>query len=178
MRSLKIPTLLLTTWLLVTGSLTHAAIESGGATFEVFPSDVNLKYLRDKQSLVVRITGVNSRPDTNWATALQWNVVIPPQNTPGGAVNPLARTCTSSSDSECYDGVDANGANVYRLNVTAVSQIDYSRLAVQAGLPGGISFDRGIILGEAHDCDGVRLTNAEVAMAPVSDRFSYFTAQF
>ncbi len=130
------------------------------------------------QPLVVRITGVNSRPDSNWATTLQWNVEVPPANTPGGTVNPLARTCSSPSDSECYDKtVDASGLVIviYRLNVTAMSQIDYGRLAVQAGLPGGITFDRGIILGEAHDCDGVRLTNAEVALAPVSDRFSYFT---
>jgi hypothetical protein len=39
--------------------LVHAAIENGSATFEVFPSDVNLKYVRDKQSLVVRITEPN-----------------------------------------------------------------------------------------------------------------------
>ena len=130
------------------------------------------------QSLVVRITGVNSRPDTNWATALQWNVVVPPRNADAGTSDPLGRDCTSSIDSECYHVVvnpDNTKTFFYQLNVTAVSQIDYSRLAVQAGLPGGISFNRGIILGEAHDCDGVRLTNAEVAMAPVSDRFSYFT---
>ncbi|HEY3901313.1 MAG TPA: DUF1549 and DUF1553 domain-containing protein [Chthoniobacter sp.] len=70
MRSQKrlVPTLFLTAWLLVSGGLVHAAIENGSATFEVFPSDVNLKYVRDKQSLVVRITepnGVNRNVTTD-----------------------------------------------------------------------------------------------------------------
>ena len=43
---------------LAASSLGHAAIDSS-ATFEVFPSDVNLTYSRDKQSLVVRITEAN-----------------------------------------------------------------------------------------------------------------------
>ena len=41
--------------LLAATSLGHAAIDTS-ATFEVFPSDVNLTYSRDKQTLVVRIT--------------------------------------------------------------------------------------------------------------------------
>ena len=36
----------------------QAALEAP-ATFEVFPSDVNLTYSRDKQSLVVRVTEAN-----------------------------------------------------------------------------------------------------------------------
>src|SRR6266567_589342 len=58
MRSHKITTLLLTTCLLAAGGLMHAAAESGTAV-EVFPADVNLKFLRDKQTLVVRITEPN-----------------------------------------------------------------------------------------------------------------------
>ena len=46
---------LLTASLFVTASLLHAALDAS-APFEVFPADVNLKFLRDKQSLVVRIT--------------------------------------------------------------------------------------------------------------------------
>jgi len=59
MRSSKITTLLLSTCLFATGGLLHVAAESGAATVEVFPSDVNLKFLRDKQSLVVRTTEPN-----------------------------------------------------------------------------------------------------------------------
>jgi len=44
--------------LFLAGGLAQAAIESS-ATFEVFPPDVNLKFLRDRQSLVVRITEPN-----------------------------------------------------------------------------------------------------------------------
>ncbi len=34
----------------------RAALETGGSTFEVFPAQVNLKFQRDRQSLVVRFT--------------------------------------------------------------------------------------------------------------------------
>ncbi|HEX4459295.1 MAG TPA: hypothetical protein VIA18_15055 [Polyangia bacterium] len=131
------------------------------------------------QLLVVRVTGANARADSNWATTLQWNVEIPPSNALTGASNPLGRDCTSPSDSECYQQVVDSAGNIttfYRLNVTAMSQLDYSHLGVLAGLPGGQSFNHGIVLGEVHDCDGVRLQNAEVAMAPLDDRFSYFTS--
>jgi len=57
MSPMKLP-YFFTAVLLATASLGHAAIESS-ATFEVFPSDVNLTYQRDKQSLVVRITEPN-----------------------------------------------------------------------------------------------------------------------
>src|ERR1041384_5271627 len=36
-----------------------AALDPSTPTFEVFPADVNLKYLRDRQSMVVRITEPN-----------------------------------------------------------------------------------------------------------------------
>ncbi len=39
-------------------SLSQAALDAS-ASFEVFPSDVNLTYQRDRQSLVVRITEAN-----------------------------------------------------------------------------------------------------------------------
>ena len=58
MRSPKITTLFLTTCLLTAGGLMHVAAETGAAV-EVFPADVNLKYVRDKQSLVVRTTEAN-----------------------------------------------------------------------------------------------------------------------
>src|SRR4051812_20803120 len=44
--------------LLAVGAFANAAMDSS-ATFEVFPTDVNLTYQRDKQSLVVRITESN-----------------------------------------------------------------------------------------------------------------------
>ena len=62
MRSLKITTLFLSTCLLAAGGLVHAVADSGATSVEVFPTDVNLKYVRDKQTLVVRTTeasGVN-----------------------------------------------------------------------------------------------------------------------
>ena len=59
MRSQKITTLFLSTCLLAAGGLLHAAAESGATTVEVFPADVNLKFLRDKQTLVVRTTEAN-----------------------------------------------------------------------------------------------------------------------
>jgi hypothetical protein len=122
------------------------------------------------QPLVVRVTGLNSRPDTNWVSVLQWNVRIPVPTDSG------VRLCSSHTDSECYDGDPTTTATpTYRLNITAMSQFDYSHLAVVAGLPGGIGFDHGIVLGEVHDCDGVRLQNAEVAVSPRTDRFTYFS---
>src|ERR1700678_1250360 len=59
MRSKKITTLILATWLLAAGGLRHAAAEGAGVNVEVFPADVNLKFVRDKQSLVVRTTEAN-----------------------------------------------------------------------------------------------------------------------
>lgn len=59
MRSQKITTLFLSTCLLAAGGLLHAAAESGANTVEVFPADVNLKFVRDKQTLVVRTTEAN-----------------------------------------------------------------------------------------------------------------------
>ena len=59
MRSQKITTLFLSACLLAAGGLLHAAAESGATTVEVFPADVNLKFLRDKQTLVVRTTEAN-----------------------------------------------------------------------------------------------------------------------
>ncbi|MEP6673116.1 MAG: DUF1549 and DUF1553 domain-containing protein [Chthoniobacter sp.] len=59
MRSPKIPTLFLTTCLLAVSGLMPAAAETGAATVEIFPADVNLKFARDKQTLVVRTTEPN-----------------------------------------------------------------------------------------------------------------------
>ena len=41
--------------LLAASGISHAAVEAA-ASFEVFPSDVNLKFQRDRQSVIVRIT--------------------------------------------------------------------------------------------------------------------------
>ena len=43
-----------------------------------------------------------------------------------------------------------------------------------AGLAGGITSGQGAVAGEVHDCDNVRVENAEVAMSPGADRFTYF----
>ena len=49
-------TLAATTLSILATSLGHAALDAKELTFEVFPSDVNLKFQRDRQSLVVRTT--------------------------------------------------------------------------------------------------------------------------
>lgn len=59
MRSQKITTLFLSTCLLAAGGLWHATAESGATSVDVFPTDVNLKFSRDKQTLVVRTTEAN-----------------------------------------------------------------------------------------------------------------------
>ena len=57
MRTQKITTLLLATALFASGGWLHAT--DAVPSVEVFPNDVNLKFLRDKQTLVVRITEPN-----------------------------------------------------------------------------------------------------------------------
>jgi hypothetical protein len=57
MSQIKLPAFL-TAALLVGSSFSHAALDAS-STFEVFPTDLNLKFQRDRQSLVVRITEPN-----------------------------------------------------------------------------------------------------------------------
>src|SRR3954469_2664391 len=45
--------------LLATGTAAFAALEPAGSNFQVFPADVNLKFSRDRQSMVVRFTEPN-----------------------------------------------------------------------------------------------------------------------
>jgi hypothetical protein len=56
MRPKKLTTIAAATLSFLAGSFTHAALDAKELAFEVFPSDVNLKFQRDRQSLVVRIT--------------------------------------------------------------------------------------------------------------------------
>src|SRR4051794_2672524 len=45
--------------LITTGTAAFGALEPAGANFQVFPADVNLKFSRDRQSMVVRFTEPN-----------------------------------------------------------------------------------------------------------------------
>src|SRR5262249_3110307 len=54
------------------------------------------------------------------------------------------------------------------------SQSDYSNIPTVAGLSNGITAGLGAVAGEIHDCDNVRIGNAQVAVKPAGDRSTYF----
>ncbi|MEO6954265.1 MAG: hypothetical protein ABI321_20855, partial [Polyangia bacterium] len=90
-----------------------------------------------------------------------------------------APTCATDTSVECYDAnIDANATKVYHLDLTALSLVDDLGLPQRAGLMGGITRGQGAIIGQVHDCDGVRLANAQVGFiaGDQPDRVTYFDA--
>jgi hypothetical protein len=114
-------------------------------------------------AIVARVTGAGNAPNSTWATTVQWNLF--PSTT-------SARACSSVVDSNCLDA--SATPPIYRLDVTALAQSDWRRLAQQAGLPGGSGNGRGAVVGEVHDCADVRVANATVAVTPGPDRMTYY----
>jgi hypothetical protein len=100
----------------------------------------------------------------SWNTLVAWNVFLGSDDQSCGG-DPLASDCLDTSDM-------ANPK--YQLNINVISQADYSNIPVTAGLASGISPSEGAVAGEVHDCDNVRIENAQVAVSPPPDRLTYF----
>ena len=113
--------------------------------------------------LVVRVTGPTNKSDSVWATTVAFNIFLSTND----------RACKSLSDTDCLDTSDAANPK-YQLNVSALSAADYVNIPTISGLAGGITSGQGAVAGEVHDCDNVRVANAEVATTPGADRFTYF----
>lgn len=112
------------------------------------------------QPVAIRVSGASSASDARFASTVTPNVFVT-----------MSRPCTSAGQTDCWDA----GKNVYRRDVVAMSQVDYDSIAVNSGLVAGIAPGHGAILGEVHDCDGVRLANAQVVAQPVPGRSTYFS---
>lgn len=111
--------------------------------------------------IAIRVTGPDGTSDHRWTSTITFGVIVPS----------TAPACATDTSVECYD---ASGA--YRLDLTALSLVDYLGLPQRAGLMGGITAGQGAIIGQVHDCDGVRLANAQVGFiaADQPDRVTYF----
>lgn len=113
--------------------------------------------------IAIRVTGPNGASDQIWATTMTFGIIVPS----------VAPTCASDTSVECYD---ASGA--YHVDLTALSKVDYLSLPQRAGLQGSVTRGRGAVIGQVHDCDGVRLANAQIAFSTenLPDRVTYFDA--
>jgi len=101
--------------------------------------------------LLIFTTGANGYDDTTWGIMAQVNVYL--------------RTTDPDYDAQ-------NGT--YELDVNILSRQDWIKIPQTMGLSGGISAGFGAIAGEVHDCDGIRLTGAQVGLYPQSNYFAYF----
>jgi hypothetical protein len=96
--------------------------------------------------LAVRTSGVGGFTDGSWSRMVQYNVYVPADQLDGGA---------------------------YEQEVNVLHNADYGsipRTVIGAPVPGG----RGAVAGEIHDCQDVRVENAQVGIAPRPAGFSYF----
>ena len=111
--------------------------------------------------IAIRVSGAGGASDQIWATTITFGIVVPS----------AAPTCATRTSVACYE---TDG--VYRLDLTALSKVDYLTLPQRAGLQGSVTPGQGAIIGQVHDCDGVRLSNAQVAFGKsnLPDRVTYF----
>lgn len=101
--------------------------------------------------LLIFTIGAGGYDDTTWGVMAQQNVYL------------------RTTDAE-YDA----GAGTYELDAQVISRQDWFKIPQTMGLSGGISPGYGAIAGEVHDCDGIRLTGAQVGLYPQSNYFAYF----
>lgn len=101
--------------------------------------------------LVVLTTGVGGYDDATWGVMAQVNVYL--------------RTTDPEYDS---------GSGTYEQNANVLSRQDWYKIPQTMGLSGGISPGYGALAGEVHDCEGIRLTGAQVGLYPQSAYFAYF----
>lgn len=103
------------------------------------------------QPLVIRTVGLDGYDDQAWGVMAQVNIYL------------------RTTDAE-YD----EGAGTYELNANVISREDWLKIPQTMGLSGGMSSGFGAIAGEVHDCDGIRMTGAQVGLYPQSAYFAYF----
>ncbi len=101
--------------------------------------------------LVVRTIGPQGVSDSNWAPIVQYNVYL--------------RTTDAAYD---------ESTNTYETEVNLISRQDWFQIPQVMGLSNGVAPGKGVIAGEVHDCQGLRLTGAQVGLYPMTDYFSYF----
>jgi hypothetical protein len=112
--------------------------------------------------LVIRTTGATG--GDVWRTLVAWNVFLASDDKSCGG-DPMATDCLDTSDM---------AHPKYQLNINIISKADYDGIPMTAGLAGGISPTEGGVAGEIHDCDNIRIGNAQVGVQPAGDRLTYF----
>jgi hypothetical protein len=103
------------------------------------------------QPLVIRTAGLDEYDDQVWGVMAQVNVYL------------------RTTDDE-YDET----AGTYELDANVLSRQDWYKIPQTMGLSGGMSPGYSALAGEVHDCDGIRITGAQVALNPQSSYFAYF----
>lgn len=101
--------------------------------------------------LVIRSLGPDGVDDNTWGIMIQYNVYL------------------RTTDPEYNETL-----STYEMDVNLISRQDWVKIPTVMGLPSGVTSGNGAIAGEVHDCEGIRLTGAQVAMLPLVDHFSYF----
>lgn len=101
--------------------------------------------------LVIRTAGIDEYDDLEWGVMAQVNVY-------------LRTTDTEYNETE----------GTYEIDAQVISRGDWLKIPQTMGLSGGMSSGFGAIAGEVHDCNGLRLTGAQVGLFPQSAYFAYF----
>jgi hypothetical protein len=106
--------------------------------------------------LAVRTTGPGKASDTVWGQLVQYNVYL----------STAARACakpegTDPNDTECLRPAVGGASARFERNVKVLSKSDYMTIPVTLGT--SITPGFGAVAGEVHDCDDVRLENAQVS---------------
>ncbi len=101
--------------------------------------------------LVMRTMGPGGVSDSKWGVMVHYNLYF--------------RTTDSAYDEQ---------TNTYERKADIISRQDWLQIPTVMGLPNGVSPGKGAVAGEVHDCDGIRISGAQVFMYPISQYFSYF----
>jgi hypothetical protein len=105
--------------------------------------------------LVIRSVGLDTDGNpqvlnNTWSPLIQYNVFL----------STADKACADESDTDCIDtSVDPA---LYRSDANLLSSQDYLTIPTSAGLSAGITPGNGGIAGEIHDCNSIRLGNAQV----------------
>ncbi len=101
--------------------------------------------------LVVRTMGPGGVSDPKWGVMVHYNLYF--------------QTTDDNYDEQ---------TNTYERKADLISRQDWLQIPTVMGLPNGVSPGKGAVAGEVHDCDGIRLSGAQVYLYPVSQYLSYF----
>lgn len=113
--------------------------------------------------LIVKTSGAPSF----WRSIYTYNVVA--TNDEVESDPPPGDACETLRTGAAFDGVPR-----YEFRARILSDSDWTSIPLTAGLTEGVRATSGVVAGEVHDCDDVRLEFAQAATAPRAEVLTFF----